>query len=308
MNKFKNLRQKIGLGTVQFGMDYGISNVLKQTSSAEVKQILDYASKHDLTVLDTAESYGDSETVIGESMLGNHHFRIVTKICPCDGNFITKDHAADAIAGFHRSLIKLRQQSLYGLLVHNCDDLLKPGGELLLDVLKRQKAEGHVQKIGVSVYTGKQIDLVLRLFTPDIIQLPLNILDQRLIEQGWLSLLKTLGVEIHARSIFLQGLLLMDLDLLNDYFNPIKGHLSEFQNTLNLLGITPLEAALDFALKQVDIDTVILGVAALSELKEICSVVNHKRDYNMDYAKWALYDTRFLDPSQWNFSREMIKV
>ena len=102
--------------------------------------------------------------------------------------------------------------NVYGLLAHHADDLLVPGGRRVFEEMQRLLEEGLVRKIGVSVYSGQQIDSILELYTPDIVQLPLNLFDQRLLESGHLEKLKRRGVEIHARSVFLQGLLLIEPD------------------------------------------------------------------------------------------------
>ncbi|MEW5995005.1 MAG: aldo/keto reductase, partial [Candidatus Zixiibacteriota bacterium] len=173
-----------------------MSNRLGRAPKSEVGRILDYAAASGIGLLDTAAAYGISEAVLGETLSPGHPFRIVTKTRPCHCAAVTAPEQKRVVETFHRSLRKLKQPRVYGLLVHNADDLLLPGGELLVDALHQLKAAGLVEKIGVSVYIGDQIDAVARIFTPDLVQLPVNLLDQRLIHGGHLTRLKQAGVEI----------------------------------------------------------------------------------------------------------------
>jgi aryl-alcohol dehydrogenase-like predicted oxidoreductase len=264
-----------------------------------VARILEYAEANGVDTIDTAAIYGDAETVLGELLPGDHTFRIVTKTMPCHCERVTTVERQRLLDTYYRSLERLRQPRLYGLLVHHAEDLLCPGGELLVDALCQLKAESVVAKIGVSVYSGEEIDAVARIFMPDLVQVPFNVLDQRLLQSGHLAQLTAAGVEVHARSAFLQGLLLMDVDELPDYFEPIKDHLQAFHQEAATHGLSRLAAALDFVMKQPMIHTIVVGVAALGELVEIVTTIERLPQRTMDYARWALTDRRFLNPSLW---------
>ena len=290
---------KIGLGTAQFGLDYGIANTNGCVPFNEVEQILGRAATLGITVLDTAALFGVSEETLGRILGPEHPFRIVTKTPRAAGDRITDNDAADLAGTFDRSLQRLKQQTVYGLLIHDADDLLKTGGQLLIDALRRVRDSGRVTKIGVSVYTGGQLDSVLDLFTPDLVQLPLNVLDQRLIADGRLDRLHQMGVEIHARSVFLQGLLLMESQALDAYFDPVRDRLENYWNGMRQTGATPLEGALRFALGLSQIDTVIVDVCSRQELEDIC-VASMRRDFpQIDFSRWAVNDPRYVNPSRW---------
>ncbi len=290
---------KIGLGTVQFGLDYGIANPNGCVPFDEVEQILGRAATLGITVLDTAALYGVSEETLGRILGPEHPFRIVTKTPKGAGDQITDNDAADLAATFDRSLQRLKQRTVYGLLIHDADDLLKPGGQLLIDALRRVRDSGRVARIGVSVYTGGQLDSVLELFTPDLVQLPLNVLDQRLIADGRLDRLHQMGVEVHARSVFLQGLLLMEPQSLDAYFDPVRDRIESYREGIKRTGATPLEGALRFALGLSQIDTVIVGVCSQQELEDIC-VASRRRGFpQIDFSRWAVNDPRYVNPSQW---------
>jgi aryl-alcohol dehydrogenase-like predicted oxidoreductase len=293
-----NIR-RIGLGTVQFGLDYGISNPKGKVSMADAALILERANRVGITMLDTAASYGDSEKVLGNIIKGEQNFWIVTKTPGFDSEVIT-EYEADRLEGiFDRSLEKLKKQKVYALLIHRVADLFKPGGELLVQRMKSLKSEGKVDKIGVSVYTAKEIEQVLNRFTPDIVQLPFSVFDQRLLAGGWLRRLKEIGVEIHCRSVFLQGLLLMKPEDIDPYFAPVKAHMKAYREMLKDNEITPLQAALWFLLHQNEIDTVMAGVCSVKELEEIYTAVIEGPAGDMDFAGWKLEDERFLNPALW---------
>ncbi|MFQ6007576.1 MAG: aldo/keto reductase [Candidatus Zixiibacteriota bacterium] len=299
---------KLGLGTAQFGINYGISNWRLQTPKSEVERILAYADENGVHMIDTAPIYGSAESILGDLLPDHHSFRIVTKTKPCSCDWITTGERSQLKTTFYQSLEKLKQSKLYGLLVHHGDDLLRPGGELLVDALCDLKAEGLVDKIGVSVYTREEIDAIVRMFMPDLVQVPVNMLDQRLIRNGCLEQMAAVDIEIHARSVFLQGLLLMDVEEVPSYFEPIKSHLQALHRELDSRGISRLAAALDFVMRQEEIGTVVVGVAASSELVEIISAAASQPEQGMDYSRWALSESRFLNPSMWEITDRLTTI
>lgn len=291
---------KLGLGTVQFGLDYGISNSAGKTLPAEVREILLLAASSGIRVLDTAAGYGQSEEVLGECSDSDWPFKIVTKT-PAFGGVTAGTAECDRLgATFRESLRKLRRQKVYGLLAHHASDLLAPGGERLVGAMLDLKARGLVEKVGASVYSGAQIDALLERFPIDIVQLPLNVLDQRLLASGHIRALKKAAVEIHVRSIFLQGLLLMPLERLPEYFEPARAHLKRYQAFLLGHGMTPMHAALGFALGVPEVDHVILGVNTRQQLQEIVS--QESAPVDVDWREFALDLVPMVDPSQWRLN------
>jgi aryl-alcohol dehydrogenase-like predicted oxidoreductase len=254
---------RIGLGTAQFGLDYGITNGVR-IDEPEVSRILDAARNAGINLLDTAHCYGTSEKV-----LAPYHadFRIVTKGA-------SREDFMESLAKFGR---------VHGLLAHQglTDDLWEAMVEL--------KGEALIEKIGVSVYEGWEIDAVLDRYPIDIIQVPFNPLDQRLIEGGQLERLHKAGVEIHARSIFLQGLLLSD-----DYpahLTPIKEAADEMRQ-----GMDRLEWVLATVLSCPYIDCFICGVTSVGELMEIMAAAETRVRINHPPPR---LDPRYLNPARW---------
>jgi aryl-alcohol dehydrogenase-like predicted oxidoreductase len=287
--------RKLGLGTVQFGLDYGISNAGGKTAPDEVRRILAAAAGDGLRVLDTASLYGESEEVLGGCWPARHDFRVVTKTPRLTG----PDAPELLERTLARSLKRLGLDAVYGLLVHHADDLLSPRGAPLVRRLETVRDRGLAQRIGFSCYSAAEIDAVLQLFTPDLVQLPLNVFDQRLLASGHMEKLKERGVEIHARSVFLQGLLLMAPEVLPPYFEPLKQHLAGYRRALAEASLTPLEAALGFATGLDQVDAVLVGVNNLSQLQEISG--NACCIESSFFADFSIADAEILTPSNWRF-------
>lgn len=291
---------RLGIGTAQFGLDYGVSNQEGKTPPAEVARILDVAARHGVRVIDTAPLYGTSEEVLGKILPQRHRFDIVTKTPHFSKSSITSEDANFLEETFNQSLLNLGQSSMYGLLVHRADDLLAENGQLLMERMLEMKQQGAVGKIGVSVYTGEQIERVLGKYSIDLVQLPLNVLDQRLLLSGHLSMLKEAGVEIHARSIFLQGLLLINPDELLNYFDPIREHLKAYHQIMYEQGISPIEAALGFVNSVNEISSVLCGINNYQQLQEILFAFdNLDLSKSQELSTFAITDTSILNPSEW---------
>ena len=288
---------KIALGTAQFGMDYGLSNTHGKTDKYEVSKILQYAYDYGISLIDTASSYGDSEKILGE-VITNYYCKLVTKTPHFSDSYIDNSHVVKLKESFHQSLFNLKQKDIYGLLLHSCDDLLKPGGGLLLQEMENIKSNGLVKKIGVSLYNSEQVDIVLSKFNIDLVQLPINIFDQQLLIGGWLDKLKDFDVEIHARSVFLQGLLLMTNDLVPPYFFPIKKNLEAFYKSAKELSLSQLELALGYVMGVSEIDQVVVGVNTVEQLKEIIKATQVQIN-PMEFSDISINDPAFTNPSLW---------
>lgn len=198
------MSERLALGTAQFGGPYGISATGDAVTAAETARVLGYASSVGIDTLDTAIAYGDAERRLGE--IGVDGWRVVSKLPPLPEDVADVDRwVRKQVAG---SLARLGVPRLHGLLLHRPVDLVGPHGTLLADALKAVASEGIVAKIGVSIYDPAELDAVWG-FAPTIVQAPLNLVDHRLVTSGWLARLQEHEVEIHVRSVFLQGLLLL---------------------------------------------------------------------------------------------------
>lgn len=289
---------KLGLGTVQFGLDYGVSNAAGRTPDDEAARILRLATDSGIRVIDTAAGYGVSEEVLGRILPVPNPFAIVTKTPASRAGEISSEYLARVRQTFRSSLEKLGQQKVFGVLVHRAEDLLAPHGDGLMRVLVEFKQTGLVDKVGVSVYNAAQLDAILDRHEIDLVQLPVSVFDQRLLASGHLAKLNRAKIEVHARSVFLQGLLLMHPDTVPAFFAPISEHLALYHAHIAKLGLTPLQAALGFVLGLTEVDHFILGVNSATQLEGVLAAQASNTDIK-DMSRFALSDTAMLDPSGW---------
>jgi aryl-alcohol dehydrogenase-like predicted oxidoreductase len=292
---------KLVIGTAQFGMSYGISNNTGKMHEIDVEKVIQYASRHEVNMLDTAPSYGNSESVVGK-FINTHseslHWNIITKTPYFKSSAIGIEQINELLKTFKVSISRLGKDSIYGLLVHNCNNIFLPGGEKLLSTLSKLKKDGFIEKIGVSLYSGVQIDRILDNYSIDLVQLPLNILDQRLLQGGQIKRLKKYNVEIHARSSFLQGLLLMPISNIPAWFNPIKNILNDFHAEAKERGISALQLAIGFVQSIDEVDKVVVGATTIDQFYEIINA--SKVHVNVDdFSKLSINNQSFLNPSKW---------
>ena len=292
---------QLGLGTAQFGLDYGVSNRSGRVPVDEVARILELARCSGVDLVDTAPAYGSSEEAIGTASRGAVPFRVVTKTPVFASERITDADAKALAESFGRSRTALRADKLHGLLFHRADDIVKPGGRRLIETAQQLVADGALEKIGVSVYSAAELERVLAIFAPDIVQVPVNVFDQRLVRSGHLERLRQSGAEIHVRSVFLQGLLLMEPDRLPRYFDAFESHLGRYFEAVAAAGCSALEAALTYV-RSVTADAALIGVTRSDELRQALSAWTAP-PARIDFAAFAHDDPRLLNPSRWKLAQ-----
>jgi aryl-alcohol dehydrogenase-like predicted oxidoreductase len=285
---------KIELGTVQFGIPYGIANSKGQIEKKEAKSILDYAKSSGINSIDTAIAYGTSEKCLGE--IGLDGFQVITKLPEIPDNF--GNLKSWILKHIENSLSTLSVESLSGLLLHRPSQLLDTDKNELWSILLQLKADGLVKKIGFSIYTPAELDNLWNLYKPDLIQAPYSIFDRRLDTSGWLERLYNKNVEIHIRSIFLQGLLLMNKNARPKKFNKWLGLWNQWHDWLEGNNVTPLQAAVSFSISDNRISKVTVGVDSLEQLKEIVSASNN--NINKFPKDFNIKDTKLLNPFEWS--------
>ena len=284
---------KIALGTVQFGINYGIANTNGQVDGLEAKDILAYAMSYGIDTIDTAIAYGSSEQCLGE--IGVDGYKVITKLpeIPDDyGNLKiwVEKHVKE-------SLDTLGVEALSGLLLHRPNQLLDTDKKDLWSILLQLKSDGLVKKIGFSIYAPDELDKLWDSFKPDLVQAPYSILDRRLETSGWLQRMSEENVEIHIRSIFLQGLLLMNKGSRPEKFNKWLTLWNNWEKWLKENDSTPVQAAVSFALSDNRISRVVVGVDSLKQFKDIITVSNSISQFPESF---HITDTRLLNPSEWN--------
>lgn len=291
---------RLGLGTVQFGLDYGITNRQGRVSRSEASAILAHAAEHGVKTLDTAALYGDAEAALGATLPRPHLFSIVTKTLALDTAAPASDPVAAIRTGVLRSLERLGETQLSGLLVHRVADLLGPHGPKLYDLLSKLKQEGLVERIGASVYTPDEVAKLLHLYRLDVVQLPLNVFDQRHLDQGSLSKLAAAGVEVHVRSAFLQGLLLAETPHLPPGLEALAPILQDWRVTARSLGLSLLEACFAFLKGLRCPGVVVCGATSLEEWQEV--VAAHAAAPALPpetFKMLAVADDNLIDPRYW---------
>lgn len=268
------MKLKLALGTAQFGMDYGLNNKAGKIPEGEALKILAKAVGNGITTVDTAYAYGDSELVIGKFIRENSAgLKVVSKAPECS--------AKELPGFFNNSLKRLNLPSIYGYLIHDFGSFLKDPG--LWNAMRLLRQEGLAEKIGFSFYSPKEAKSVLdKGIVPDIVQVPFSVFDQRFSET--IKLLKKQGVEVHARSVFLQGLVFKDPANLEKRFSKIREKLFLLQSLSGQTGVPLSAICINFAALNKNIGKVVVGVDSLSNLQEninaISCQIKVKKVYN----------------------------
>jgi len=275
-----SLSNKLSIGSVQFGLDYGISNKNGITSFEEVEEILSSALENGIKIIDTASAYGISEGVLGKCNLDN--FRIVSK-------FINISESNTLETQLNETIHKLKVQHLYGYLSHRPMEVVE-NHEIWYRLIELKK-ENRIEKIGFSFNSIAEIEEVLKTgFIPDIIQVPYNFLDDRY--EPYMKEFKTkFNTEIHTRSTFLQGLFFMDIDLLPTFYDPIKTILKPIKRDQLAAQL------LQYVLNKPFIDHVVIGINTKDQLIE--NIENSSKNTFQLEKHNIVIPENILTPSNW---------
>jgi aryl-alcohol dehydrogenase-like predicted oxidoreductase len=282
---------RLALGTVQMGLEYGVANTHGRMNLAEAGRVLSQARAEGMDMLDTAIAYGESEERLGE--IGVAGWNIVSKLPSLPkGDEDVREWVADQVRA---SLGRLRVAQLGGLLLHRPTDLLESHGQALWEALEEMRTEGLVRKIGISIYDPAELDALLPRYAMQLVQAPFNLLDRRLVTSGWAYQLADQGIEIHTRSVFLQGLLLMkERPARFALWAPLLARWDAWRAANGEDGVA---ACLQFALSYSQISKVVVGVDSAAQLRGILAAAGcaHGRwpdDFRSD-------DSILMNPSQW---------
>jgi aryl-alcohol dehydrogenase-like predicted oxidoreductase len=286
---------KLALGTVQFGMAYGIANQSGQINRLEAGHILSLARDTGIDTLDTAISYGDSEACLGS--IGTQGLKVVTKLPALPTGI--HDIGVWVHEQMLDSLHRLKVDSVYALLLHRSHQLLGDAGRSVKMALDRLKAEGVVNKIGVSIYAPQELDAVTQACAIDLVQAPCNLVDRRLVSSGWLQRLSEAGVEVHARSAFLQGLLLLPRTAIPTRFECWASLWDAWHDGLARHGLTATAACLHYPLSLPQIDRVVVGVDSAAQLGELIGIARSPAP-PLDWTFMVSEDESLINPARWN--------
>lgn len=299
-----NSNPKLALGTVQFGMPYGIMNSsATAVSSSEVPKILALAWRRGINMLDTAISYGNSDSVIASARPAGASFAYVTKM-----RALGEGGEASLGACFNeirRSRALLGVSAFYAVLLHRADDLLGPKGGAVARALSDLRGSDICERIGVSVYDPETLAAVVDLMPVDVVQLPLNVLDQRFLRSGAIERLKDRGIEVHVRSVFLQGVLLAEPGTVP----PALTHprLAAYHEARRCAGISAAACALRFILSCPGIDRIVIGVDGVAHLRANLDAYDEacRWEGQFDYERYIIDDLDIIDPRRWPARAEL---
>ena len=284
---------KIVLGTVQFGLPYGINNTIGQIQKEEVFEILNLAQKKGIVYIDTAAAYGNAEEILGEYFNSNqkHSFRVITKFSFKDNNTCEQS--------LLESLFKLRQESVDTIMFHSFADYQAHLDELP-SFIKNFKGSKFFN-IGVSVYTNQEAEATIDNKDINIVQLPFNLLDNNIKRNEIFIKLKSAGKTIHTRSVFLQGLFLKNLNLFPESLKDLKTSIQNLNKIAESNNTQISELALSYALANQNIDNVLIGVDSLKQFTDNISYSTFSLPKNAisDIDKINISNIDLLNPSKW---------
>lgn len=284
---------KLALGTVQFGLDYGITNEAGRTPIDEARRILIRARNAGIDTLDTAAVYGNSEQVLGQ--IGINGWHVVSKVPPLpEGGVNGKEWVL-----FHlrQSLERLQVDRLDYLLLHRAADLLRLEGKEIAAGLRELKAEGLVSKVGYSIYSPQSLTELIEIMPPDLIQAPFNVLDQRLVKSGWLGRLVDMGVEVHVRSVFMQGLLLVGREKRSQAFDRWSQLWQRWDAAVCGNSEQAIALCLGFVKSHPSISRIVVGVESRAQLEQLLEIWTKSAPY--EAVGLACDDPHLVEPSNW---------
>jgi aryl-alcohol dehydrogenase-like predicted oxidoreductase len=286
-------QRRLALGTVRFGQEYGIASQAGQVPRSDIVSILTRARSAGLDTIDTCVTYGDAEQRLGEIDIDG--FRVVSKFPALSPDaFNVARLVEEVVLG---SLARLRIPRLHGVLVRRSSDLLGPHGQALYGSLLELKARGCVARLGVSIYSPAELEALEGHVTLDLVQAPFNVLDRRLLTSGWLERLTKAGIEVHARSVYLQGLLALPESARPARFDRWQPLLRRWDAWLADSGLRAPEACLRFALSVDALDRVIVGIDNPGQFEE--ALTASAAGPLAVPRELAIEDVDLIDPTRW---------
>lgn len=283
----------IVLGTATFQDSYGISSEGKSRSRNEHKELLKAAARLGVKYVDTSPSYGDAETIIGETSKEGTKFESYTKFSKINEYNISK-----VWESAKKSLISLNTEKFSGFYFHNIEEMAKLPRSQLSNFVVKVRELGITSKVGISVYTEKDIERALEILPNlDLLQVPENILDRRLAKSPLLQELHKNGVEIHVRSVFLQGLLLMPESAIPKSLMGARQTILELEYYAREREISVIDLCVNYIRGLPWSDKTVIGCLSTQQLSEICNAKNIELDF--DCLPHAL-DSSLIDPRFWS--------
>jgi aryl-alcohol dehydrogenase-like predicted oxidoreductase len=282
---------RIILGGAQLGLPYGVLGTGENLKPFEVKDLLDAAESIGIQTIDTAIAYGTSESVIGD--YSNSRFKIITKLPPLPND-------VNDVSGWVRqqidgALARLQTKNIDALLLHHPQDLTGEFGAKLEKVIGELLSEGVMKRFGVSIYAPDELTTIVGHFPIDVVQTPFNVFDQRI--TPWLETLSRNGIEVHARSVFLQGLLISPANARPARFRKWEAQFNQFDNWVSELSMSAIAVCLGVALNQPGISHLVVGALNSSQLLETAAQI--PKDFSHRSEDMQSNDPGLIDPRVW---------
>ena len=285
---------KIVIGTANFNQRYGLKN-LRIKSINEIKKILNFLKNNNINYIDTAFSYNLSKLFL--SKINFKNFKIITKIKLPSTNVKSFLNNFDKL--IMNKLSSFGIKKFEAVLLHDIKDLSSKNSKEFIRKLLMLKKKGIIKNLGVSIYEKKDLDIVLKIFKPDLIQFPASILDQRFLNKSFLKKLINLKIKAQIRSVFLQGILLRDLS--KKHLTSKKIKLNKTLKSLEIWckknGVSRKEASLLFIKNQKNIDFLTIGIDSIEQLKQNLAIL--KRNKIIKIKKFAITNKKIIDPRTW---------
>ncbi len=281
----------LSLGTAQFGLKYGICNTKGIVKETQIKKILKYCALNSIFSIDTANGYGKSQKVLGKNSLKK--FKITSKLSPIE-KIKSKNFEKYVISQVDNMLEDLGVKKIDNMLIHDSSQLNGKFGKNLYEILKKLKNK-KFKKLGVSVYSKRELEKVINKYEIDVVSLPISVANQSFIKNNYLLKIKRKNIEIHARSIFLQGLLLCKKINLPKQFRKNK-FFYEWESWLKNNNYNALEASLGFLKNLENIDKIIVGVDDFDQLRDIVKAYKKRKSFKfMNFSQLSI----LKKPSKW---------
>jgi len=290
---------RLTLGTAQLGLDYGINNVVGKPKKRESLEILKYAHLNNINSIDTASAYGDSELIVGDFLKKEHaKCYITSKLESLSKNNVSKKNIERMVyERIEKSACNLNVECIDNYLIHDYQDIIFY--DELIPSLKKVKRDGLIDNLGVSIYTPDEAEKVIQMDVFDTIQIPLNIFDQRFLNNSLLKRLKKKNYTIFSRSVFLQGLFFKDRSNLPTNLTPAKNYLIKLDQLAEEKEVTISKLALDFVKSIDEIDSIVIGVDSLQQLNQNIKDFESNDTLEIDNSAFANVGETAIDPRKW---------
>ena len=284
--KKSQLKKRFVIGSANFTQKYGADST--KISNREVKKILNLAKNKNIYKIDTAEAYLKREQVFKKL---NKNFKFYTKIIP-DQNWTSLEFCQQKLENHFKYFNTNKVEVIF---FHDIKILFTKNGKKIFENLQNLKKKKFFHKIGLSIYDTDSLNYMTSNYDIDIVQCPYNVLDKRILNTGWFDKLKKLEIEVHARSIFLQGLLVNKSVYKKKYFKKWKKQISQWFTLLENNRISPIDYCLSDILNS-DFDKVVIGINNFDNLKEI---INFRKINKNKILNLKIDDIKLIDPRKW---------